>query len=232
MPLFGAPNVQKLIDKRDVRKLASALADGDSTIRDHAAQGLIQIDDAAAVPFVVDVIRAHDQQPVIDAGVHVLREMNDRSVPELDRRLHSARPEDRAAYGALLGHLGPAGLDALVETSRDPEPGMRAIAAMGLGLIDAPQARERLTEMVASDDSLEGRSYAGFAMATHNVPGAYETLAGELDSDDPASRGMAATNLGVLGDARAGERLRQIADADPDHRVRDAAAKALSALGA
>jgi HEAT repeat protein len=69
-------------------------------------------------------------------------------------------------------------------------------------------------------------------MATHKVSGAYETLAGELDSDDPASRGMAATNLGVLGDARAGERLRQIADSDPDQRVRDAAAKALSALGA
>ena len=40
MALFGATNVQKLIDKRDVKKLAAALADGDSAIRDHAAQGL------------------------------------------------------------------------------------------------------------------------------------------------------------------------------------------------
>ena len=231
MALFGATNVQKLIDKRDVKKLAAALADGDSAIRDHAAQGLIQIDDAAAVPYVVDVIRSHEQQPVLDAGLHVLREMSDRSVPELERRMHSARPEDRAAYGALLGQLGPAGLAPLVETSRDAEPEMRAIAAMGLGLIDAPQARERLAEMVTSDDSLEGRSYAGFAMATHKVPGAYDTLSAQLDSDDPASRGMAATNLGVLGDSRAGERLRRLADDDPDPRVRDAAVKALSSLG-
>ena len=81
--------------------------------------------------------------------------------------------------------------------------------------------------MVTSDDSLEGRSYAGFAMATHKVPGAYDTLTGQLDSDDPANRGLAATNLGVLGDSRAAERLRRLADDDPDPRVRDAAAKAL-----
>jgi HEAT repeat protein len=71
MPLFGPTNVQKLIDKRDVKKLAGALADGDSGIRDHAAQGLIQLDDAAAVPYVVDVIRANEHQPVIDAGIQV-----------------------------------------------------------------------------------------------------------------------------------------------------------------
>lgn len=230
MPLFGPPNVQKLIDKRDVKKLAQALSDGDSSIRDHAAQGLIQIDDGAAVPYVVDVIRAQQQQPVIDAGVQVLREMSERSVPELERRLHAGRPEDRAAYGALLGRLGPPGLAPLVETSRDPDPEMRAIAAMGLGLIDAPQAHARLTEMVTSDSSLEGRSYAGFALASHKVEGAYDTLTGQLDSDDPASRGLAATNLAVLGDRRAVETLRRIADDDEDERVRDAASKALSSL--
>jgi HEAT repeat protein len=42
---------------------------------------------------------------------------------------------------------------------------------------------------------------------------------------------MAATNLGVLGDERACDRLRQLADSDPDQRVRDAAAKALSSMG-
>ncbi len=231
MPLFGPTNVQKLIDKRDVKKLAGALADGDSGIRDQAAQGLIQLDDAAAVAYVVDVIRANERQPVIDAGVHVLREMSDRSVPELARRLHSAPPADRAAYGALLGQLGPIGMEPLLEASRDPVPGMRGIGAMGLGLIDAPQAHARLAEMVSTDQSLEGRSYAGFAMATHKIPGAYDTLMAQLDGDEPASRGMAATNLGVLGDERACDRLRQLADSDPDPRVRDAAANALSSMG-
>jgi HEAT repeat protein len=168
MPLFGPPNVRKLIDQRDLKKLAGALADGDSGIRDEAARGLIQIGDGAAVPYVLDVIRGHEQQqPVLDAGVRVLREMSSASVPILTDGLRSARPEDRAVYGGLLGQLGRAGLEPLLQTSRDPEPGMREIAAMGLGLIDAPEAHTRLAEMVSADESLEGRTYAGFAMATH-----------------------------------------------------------------
>jgi HEAT repeat protein len=232
MPLFGSPNVQKLIDKRDLKKLASALSDGDGEIRDRAAQGLIQIGDSAAVPYVIDVIRAHsEQQPVIAAGVCVLREMSDRAIPELADDLRSARPEDRAAFGAILGQLGQAGMEPLLETSRDPEPGMRAIAAMGLGLIDSAEAHARLAEMVSTDDSLEGRSYAGFAMASHKLPGAYDTLTAQLDSDDPSRRAIAATNLGVLGDAQASERLRTLADSDPDQRVREAAGSAVASLG-
>ena len=41
---------------------------------------------------------------------------------------------------------------------------------------------------------------------------------------------MAATNLGVLGDARARDRLGQLASGDPDPRVCDAAAKALDSI--
>ena len=107
---------------------------------------------------------------------------------------------------------------------------MRAIAAMGLGLIDASDAGSRLTALVTSDASLEVRGYAGFAMASHKVTGAYETLLGQLGSDDPGSRGMAATNLGVLGDGRAADKLTELAQNDSDQRVRDAAGKALGSL--
>jgi HEAT repeat protein len=230
--LFGSPNVQKLIDKRDLKKLAAALANGDAEIRDHASQGLIQIGDRAAVPYVIDVIRAHsDEEPVIEAGICVLRDMSDRAVPDLADGLRAAPAEDRAAFGALLGQLGQVGLGPLLEASRDPEPGTRAIAAMGLGLIDSTEAHARLAEMVSTDESLEGRSYAGFAMATHKLPGAYDALSAELDSDDPSRRAMAASNLAVLGDPRASEALRKLADGDPDQRVRDGAASALASLG-
>jgi HEAT repeat protein len=184
------------------------------------------------VPYVIDVISAHSEQvPVIEAGVCVLRDMSDRAVPQLADGLRAARPEDRAAFGAILGQLGQVGAGPLLEASRDPEPGMRAIAAMGLGLIDSAEAHARLTEMVSTDESLEGRSYAGFAIASHKLPGAYDTLSAELDSDDPSRRAIAATNLGVLGDPGASDRLRTLADGDPDQRVRDAAASALASLG-
>jgi HEAT repeat protein len=231
MPFLGPPNVKRLIDKRDLKKLAGALTDGDGEIRDRAAQGLIELADGAAVPYVVDAIRDHEQQEVIGAGVRVLRELSDRSVSALARGLHSARAEDRAAYGALLGQLGRLGLEPLLDSSRDPEPGMRAIAAMGLGLIDAGEAHARLAELVTSDESLEARAYAGFAMAAHKVPGAYDTLIGQFDSDDAGCRAMAASNVGVLGDARACHLLRELAESDPDQRVRDAADKAIRLIG-
>jgi len=230
MPLFGSPNVEKLIERRDVKRLASALVDKDATVRDRAAQGLIQIDEAASVPLVVDVLLAHQQQPVLDAGVRVLREMG---VPALAALVDGLRcgqpPETRAGYAGLLGRLGPeSGLQPLLEASRDPEPGMRTNAAMGLGLVDHPRAHARLAEMVSADADLEVRGVAGFAMATHTVVGAYETLLAQLDSDDPASRGISATNLGILGDPRATERLKQLAERDSDPRVRDAARRALA----
>jgi HEAT repeat protein len=167
---------------------------------------------------------------VIRAGVHVLSQMSDRAVPALTARLNSGPLDERAAYAALLGRLGSPGLDALLETSRNTDSGMRAVAAMGLGMIDAAAAHARLAEMVASDDSVDARGYAGFAMATHKVAGAYDALVAQLDSDDPASRGIAATNLGVLGDRRATDRLSQLADGDGDPRVCDAARRALTEL--
>jgi HEAT repeat protein len=230
VPLFGPPNIQKLIDKRDLKKLAGALADAGT--RDEAAQGLIQIGDAGAVPYVVDVLRAHQDQAVIDAGVRVLRAMSDRAAQVLAAGLTAGSLEGRAAHAALLGQLGPIGLPPLLECSQDSEPGMRAVAAMGLGVIDAPEAQSRLTALVTSDDSLEVRSYAGLAMASHKVPGAYDTLVGQLEAEDPGSRALAATNLGLLGDARAVDPIRRLAESDPDQRVRDAAEKALASFPA
>jgi HEAT repeat protein len=228
VPLFGPPNVQKLIDKRDLKKLAGAMSDVGT--REEAAQGLIQINDADAVTYVVDVVRSHQDQAVIDVGVRVLRAMSDRAVQVLTAGLVAGGLEERAAYAALLGQLGPIGLPPLLESSRDAEPGMRAVAAMGLGVIDAPEARARLAELVTSDEALEVRSYAGLAMASHRVPGAYETLLGQLDSEDPGSRALAATNLGLLGDARAADGIRRLAESDPDQRVRDAAGNALASF--
>jgi HEAT repeat protein len=232
MPLFGSPDVEKLIEKRDIKRLAKVLADDDQAIRDRAVQGLIEIGDPTAVPFVVGEVRAHQQDAVIEAGVKVLRELGAVAVPTLVAGLQSGREDARAGYAALLGRMGAEyGLAPLIEKSRDPNPEMRAIAAMGLGLVAAPEAQSRLAEMVSGDDSIEGRSYAGFAMATHKVPGAYETLMGQLDSSDPASRALAATNLGLLGDLRATDRITQLAEQDPDSRVSDAARNALISLG-
>jgi len=55
--------------------------------------------------------------------------------------------------------------------------------------------------------------------AMHGQVGAYETLLAQIDSDDSASRGISATKLGILGDLRGTERLKQLAERDADPRV-------------
>jgi HEAT repeats len=202
LPLFGSPNVQKLIDKRDYRRLAGALADGDATTREQAEQGFVELRDAASVPFIVDVVTAHQRADVIDAGVHVLQEIGSDSVPPLVAGLRDAPPDKRAGYAAVLGRLGPRyGLQPLLETSRDSTPGMRAIAAMGLGLMDAPEARQRLAQIVASDESIEARGYAGFAMATNKVSDAYETLAWLASAPKRLAQQYLETTLGPSQEA-------------------------------
>src|SRR6185437_12561712 len=230
MPLFGPPNIQKLINKQDLKGLTKALADGDQSVRDRAANGLIQLHDPASVALVIDVVRSHQEDSVIDAGVRVLTAMADQSVPTLKARLSSGPVDERAAYAALLGRLGVPGLDGLLEASHDPDSDMRAVAAMGLGMIDAAPAHVRLAEMVAEDESIDARGIAGFAMASHKVSGAYDTLIAQLDSEDPVNRGLAATNLGALGDRRAIDRLRDLAQDDSNERVREAASRAASDL--
>jgi len=230
VPLFGPPNIQKLIDKQDLKGLTKALSNGDQSIRDHAANGLIQLNNPASVALVIDVVRSHQEESVIEAGVRVLTGMSDQSVPALKARLHSGPVDERAAYAALLGRLGAIGLDALLESSHDPDSEMRAVAAMTLGMVDAAPAHARLAEMVAGDESIDARGCAGFAMATHKVPGAYDTLIAQLDSQDPVNRGLAAVNLGALGDRRALDRLQDLAGDDSDERVRDAATRAATNL--
>lgn len=230
MPLFGPPSIQKLIDKQDLKGLTKALANGDQSIRDHAADGLIQLNNPASVALVIEVVRSHQEDSVIDAGVRVLTEMSDQSVPALKARLRSGPVDERAAYAALLGRLGAHGLDGLLESSHDPDSEMRAVAAMGLGMVDAAPAHARLAEMVAGDESIDARGCAGFAMATHKVPGAYDTLIALLDNEDAVNRGLAAVNLGALGDRRAIDRLEDLARDDSDQRVRDAATRAASDL--
>jgi HEAT repeat protein len=100
-----------------------------------------------------------------------------------------------------------------------------------LALIDDPKAPERIIEVFTSDQDMDARGLAAMALASKELPGAYETFVATLDDhDDALGRALSATCLGLLGDARAVPRLTQTADLDDDERVRDSARSSLADL--
>ena len=231
MALFGPPNVDKLAAKRDLKGLAKALTNRDAAVRDAAARALGEIDGPEAVPLVVVELTGQDDERVIETGAGALRAMGGHAVPVLVAGLRGAPSDKRPAYGALLGRLGEAqGLGPLLEASRDSDPGLRATAALSLGLIGTPPATERITELFRDDEDMDTRGMAALALASHKLAGAYETFVGALHGPDPMTRALAATGLGMLGDARAAESLRRVAAQDADERVRNTAQSALGDL--
>jgi hypothetical protein len=91
MALFGQPNVEKLETKRDLAGLAKALSNSDASIRRAAASALERLDEATAVPLIVDQLKSVADKVSVgkadpstyDEGVGVLRAMGARGVQHL-----------------------------------------------------------------------------------------------------------------------------------------------------
>lgn len=231
MGLFGGPNVDKLAAKRDLKGLAKAVVNSDPQVRAEAARALGEIDDPAAVPFLVDQLSGQQDEEVIESGAAALRAMGDTAVPVLAKGLREADDDKRPAYSALLGRMGEAyGQVPLIEATRDGGPAVRGTAAFGLGLIGTPEATQRIIEVFESDPDMDARGLAALALGTRKLPGAYETFVAAIEGPDPVNRALSATCLGMIGDARAVPKLQLVADVDQDERVQDAARRALADL--
>jgi HEAT repeat protein len=230
MALFGPPNVEKLAAKRDLKGLAKALANPDATVRQGAARALEQLGEPKAVPLVVDHLSDKMDSGAFNDAARVLCAMGADAAPVLVDRLQSS-PGNDVVYAMALGKIGEAnGLGPLLEASRSAFSGLRGSAVAGLGGIGTPAATDRLIEVFHEDPKFDIRAGAALALAGHKLAGAYETFTSSLESDDPATRGLAAAGLGWLGDGRARERLQQLAGNDPDPRVQNSAQSALSDL--
>lgn len=161
------------------------------------------------------------------------------AVPVLTTHLADADSEVRVNSLWALGSIeDPAAAPAAAELLRDDDAGVRTMAAYVLGVLGNPAAREPLA--VSLNDPVPAvRWNAAVALGRMGDPAGYDQLVKMIDRDHLATvPGVAAeehadTMLAALAALQKLDtggleaRLRDLADSDPDLRVREAARRVL-----
>ena len=177
--------------------------------------------------LIVMLLGAHDlraQEPL------PIKEALRASADEYIAKLKSPDPDDRAAAAITLGLVGsgvPGAESALLITLRDPEPRVRAFAALALPSV-APQSeavRKTLESRLGSDGDPIVRSSVAAALGELAHPGSVGSLAQALSDTDVRTRLEAVRALAAIEPSA----VRKIAgkikrlEKDPDPEVRAAA---------
>ncbi len=111
----------------------------------------------------------------------------------------------------------------------DPDFRLRATAARALGVLGFPETVERLAD-VSEDVSAEVRWSAASVLGRLGEARAGAPLIARLSDPAAEVRKQAALSLGYLNDPRARAMLVEMAEADGDSAVREAAAYAADLL--
>ncbi len=145
-------------------------------------------------------------------------------------------PSTDPALGAaalwLMTRLGLEGLTpSLFRALSQPDPGLRATAAMSIGEAGIGESTDRLVDALRNDVDREVRKAAAYALGLVGDPSAVGALLETLEdaSEHPETRGMAAEALASIGDPSAVAPLVE-ALGDPAVEVRFWAAFALGEL--
>ena len=153
LPLFGPPNIDRLMAKGDIPGLVSALGyQGFWRVRRDAAAALGQIGSAADVESLIDALE-DDNASVRIAAITALGNIGDAAATgPLAATLGSQAVDIRKAAADSLGQIGdPAAVEALVICLKDVSWSVRRAAASALGRIGDARAADPLK--TAFDDS-------------------------------------------------------------------------------
>ena len=150
---------------------------------------------------------------------------------ELLARLDSPDREERADAIRRLGQQGPEAVEALAklqQTLKDPEPAIRAAAAVAVGFIGARKDAPLLLPLL--DDPADAvRFQTVSALAFLGDPSVAPQLKTRYDVEAPTIRDQILRAIGQLGGPHAYSLLAR-GIADPDARIRRAAAVGFSFL--
>lgn len=165
------------------------------------------------------------------------------AVPALAAALADPDETVRVYAAWALGSIGgEAAVSALGEASRADDAGLRTMAVYGLGAIGDPAGAEALRRAV-DDPVLDVSVNAVVALARIGDEAAAERLLGMmepeywtgvpgmLDGERTLARLSAVQAAGVLETAMVRAQLQEVAENDPDLRVREAALSALAGRG-
>lgn len=239
MRLFR-PNVEKMVEKKDVSGLVKALGDKDPKVREAAAHALKEIKKWHDLEPILAAIGVH-AKTVARLGPQTSRILVRDAVAEVSRkfdpsvavdRLCAALADDssevRAAAARSLGDIGDArAVEPLLTALRGSSDSVRKAIASALGEIGAPRAIQALITLL-EDEELEVYAAEGLQWARN--PLAVEALCTALRSSHSRLRLAAVHALEWIRDPRAVEPLcAALKDEKPS--VRQAAVYALGVIG-
>lgn len=210
-----------------LRQPANSLA----AVEDHSAamDELSQLSDIrAAVQAARECLPATDSA-VRSAAIEILRRT--RALDRWARDLRRGGYRGKLRAIEALGEVGDErAVDQLVEALGDDDPGISRAASQAVLKRDPEYAAERLASALASPN----RRVAETAAATLVRMGddGIDPLVGQLTSQSPRSRHLAAESLGMIGGVELAKVLTPLLEADPEAEVRVAAAEALARIGA
>jgi len=240
--LLERPTLQAVVEAqvdRDGTALREKLSADDADVRARAAFALASVQDTAAIPTLLSLLKESVPLVRTDAAF-ALAQMPPGSVPaspllqtlgferdaQIQRRLIEAlsRTGDAASLRSLLRLRPPPG--------RNPTLAL-SIARYGMRGVTDSTATEWLVEHLTSDDPWTRRN-AAYAMGRVDTlaTGRADTIRavlGDVDPDDPAAMHLIRA-LSTAGDSTDAPRVAEWLRSAPDWRTRVEAARVLSAL--
>jgi HEAT repeat protein len=168
MSLFGPPNVEKMIAKKNLKGLLKALEyhrdrpnrespdyERSRAVRRKAAQALGALGDASAFNSLLESLR--DSGPKVrEAAAHALARLDkERAVTSLLGRLQPDQKEEWEFAAEALGHLGdPRATEPLVALLDETQRHELLAAIEALGKLNDVRAVQPLLETLGRDDSV------------------------------------------------------------------------------
>lgn len=217
--LFGPPNVEKMLAKKDIEGLIKALRHKEANVRAKAAKALGNVGDMRAVEPLITALNDNDSR-VEKATTEALLKIGSPAVEPLLITLRDTEKSVRKAAAKVLGNLRDArAVMPLINALNDKDWDVCKCAAKALESSGDQNALGNLIRyylsIVLNNDDFEKREYATIKLAKIGMP-AFEALTTILkDSRCDFARTEAAKAVGMIGDNRAVEPLIQILQKTP-----------------
>lgn len=203
--LEAAAQLGRLGDPRAVPALVDHLADPDGEVRASVMQALAGIRGREVAARLVPLLSV-EQVGLRNMAMELLRRIG-QDAPDLILALLEEDDRDLRIFAAdIVGNVGSPGVGrALIRTLGDPDPNVRAAAAISLGRRRESQAVPALVKALADEQWV--RFAAIEALAAIGDPAALEPLLAVMREEDELAQASIASALGSFVDPRAAERL-------------------------
>jgi HEAT repeat protein len=225
-PLARSRAAEILGDLRNglaIEALIAALTDQFSAVRENAARSLVVFGDDAVDPLLHALKDQNTMKRTYAAGI-LGQIKSEKSVDALVSALTDEDPDVRCYAGGSLSQMGEPAVDPLIRSLKEQNPEVRTLAAATLARMGDRRAVDPLLQALRDSDASVRNAAAGglVALGSDSVLPLMKITRDENQS----VRFYAISILGILGDRRAEEVLRE-AKRDPDPDVQAAAVEAL-----